>query len=67
MLTADVTVANNGLGNLVDLEHGVVRVRVQATTRVERKELPFQVGDAADAIESLITDGLEKTQQRFNS
>lgn len=40
VLTADVTVANNGLGNLVDLENGVVRVRVQATTRVERKELP---------------------------
>ncbi|GAA1438496.1 aminoacyl-tRNA hydrolase [Mycobacterium cookii] len=34
---------------------------------VERKELPFQVGDAADAVESLITEGLEKTQQRFNS
>ena len=33
----------------------------------ERKELPFQVGDAADAVESLVTDGLEKTQQRFNS
>ncbi len=34
---------------------------------VERKELPFQIGDAADAVESLLTDGLEKTQQRFNS
>ena len=34
---------------------------------VERKELPFQVSDAADAVESLIIDGLEKTQQRFNS
>lgn len=34
---------------------------------VERKELPFQVSDAADAVESLITDGLERTQQRFNS
>jgi PTH1 family peptidyl-tRNA hydrolase len=33
----------------------------------ERKELPFQVSDAADAVESLIADGLEKTQQRFNS
>ena len=33
----------------------------------ERKELPFQVSDAADAVESLISDGLEKTQQRFNS
>ena len=33
----------------------------------ERKELPFQVMDAADAVECLITEGLEKTQQRFNS
>ncbi|WP_141004074.1 aminoacyl-tRNA hydrolase [Nocardioides humi] len=33
----------------------------------ERKELPFQVDTAADAVESLIADGLEKTQQRFNS
>ncbi|HWJ68044.1 MAG TPA: aminoacyl-tRNA hydrolase [Nocardioides sp.] len=33
---------------------------------VERKELPFQVDSAADAVESLIADGLEKTQQRFN-
>lgn len=32
----------------------------------ERKELPFQVDSAADAVESLITDGLELTQQRFN-
>lgn len=34
---------------------------------VERKELPFQVIEAADAVECLITDGLDKTQQRFNS
>ena len=33
----------------------------------ERKVLPFQVDTAADAVESLVTDGLEKTQQRFNS
>jgi PTH1 family peptidyl-tRNA hydrolase len=33
----------------------------------ERKELPFQVDSAADAVESLITKGLEATQQRFNS
>lgn len=33
----------------------------------ERKELPFQVVEAADAVECLIADGLEKTQQRFNS
>jgi PTH1 family peptidyl-tRNA hydrolase len=34
---------------------------------VERKELPFHVVDAADAVECLVTEGLEKTQQRFNS
>lgn len=33
----------------------------------ERKELPFQVYDAADAVESLVTHGLAETQQRFNS
>lgn len=33
----------------------------------ERKELPFQVGDAADAIEMLIDKGLAEAQQRFNS
>jgi len=33
----------------------------------ERKELSFQIDTAADAVESLISDGLEKTQQRFNS
>ena len=32
----------------------------------ERKELPFQVMEAADAVECLVTEGLEKTQQRFN-
>jgi PTH1 family peptidyl-tRNA hydrolase len=33
---------------------------------VERKELPFQVDTAADAVECLVTEGLEKTQQKFN-
>ena len=33
----------------------------------ERKELPFQVDRAADAVESLSTVGLSETQQRFNS
>jgi PTH1 family peptidyl-tRNA hydrolase len=33
----------------------------------ERKILPFQIDRAADAVETLITDGLEKTQSRFNS
>jgi PTH1 family peptidyl-tRNA hydrolase len=33
----------------------------------ERKVLPLQVDTAADAVESLINEGLEKTQSRFNS
>jgi PTH1 family peptidyl-tRNA hydrolase len=33
----------------------------------ERKELPFQIAEAADAVESLVSEGLEKTQSRFNS
>ncbi|MCY7397002.1 MAG: aminoacyl-tRNA hydrolase [Nocardioides sp.] len=33
----------------------------------ERKDLPFQVDKAADAVESLLLTGLEKTQQQFNS
>lgn len=33
----------------------------------ERKELPFQVDLAADAVESLITNGLAETQSRYNS
>ena len=36
-------------------------------TASERKLLPFGIDRAADAVESLITDGLEKTQARFNS
>lgn len=33
----------------------------------ERAELPLQVGDAADAVECLVDQGLAQTQQRFNS
>ena len=40
---------------------------LSAYSRVEQKELPFQVGTAADAVESLIREGLESTQQRYNS
>jgi PTH1 family peptidyl-tRNA hydrolase len=32
----------------------------------ERKELEINVVEAADAVESLVADGLEQTQQRFN-
>lgn len=33
----------------------------------ERKLLSFQIDKAADAVESLVTEGLEKTQGTFNS
>jgi peptidyl-tRNA hydrolase, PTH1 family len=33
----------------------------------ERKMLPFQVDKAADAVESLLTEGLSTTQSRFNT
>jgi PTH1 family peptidyl-tRNA hydrolase len=33
----------------------------------ERRQLPLQVSTAADAVEILVTEGLEKTQSRFNS
>jgi len=33
----------------------------------ERKELPLQVDTAADAVETLVSEGLERTQQKFNS
>jgi PTH1 family peptidyl-tRNA hydrolase len=32
----------------------------------ERKELDINLVEAADAVESLVADGLEQTQQRFN-
>ena len=35
-------------------------------TATERKDLEINVVEAADAVESLVADGLEKTQQRFN-
>ncbi|CCH78334.1 peptidyl-tRNA hydrolase [Nostocoides japonicum T1-X7] len=33
----------------------------------ERKELPFLLDDAADAVEALVRDGLLEAQQRFHS
>lgn len=33
----------------------------------ERKVVPFTVDTAADAVESLVLEGLERTQQKFNS
>ena len=33
----------------------------------ERKDLPFAVDRTADAVESLLTDGLEVTQSKYNS
>jgi PTH1 family peptidyl-tRNA hydrolase len=36
-------------------------------TAAERKELPLVVGRAADAVEMLLADGLEPTQNRFHA
>jgi peptidyl-tRNA hydrolase, PTH1 family len=36
-------------------------------TAAERKAVPLQVSNAADAVESLLEVGLERTQARFNS
>jgi PTH1 family peptidyl-tRNA hydrolase len=36
-------------------------------TATERTTLPLQVGRAADAVETLVLEGLEATQGRFNS
>jgi len=33
----------------------------------ERKDLPWLVDQAADAVEALLTDGLEAAQQRFHT
>ncbi len=40
---------------------------LSAYSAAERKELAFQIDDAADAVESLMTEGLAATQTRFNS
>ena len=39
---------------------------LQDYSSVEKKILPFQVDRAADAVESLLTEGLDKTQNVFN-
>ena len=39
---------------------------LKAFNGAERKELPLLVEEAADAVESLMTQGLETTQQAFN-
>jgi PTH1 family peptidyl-tRNA hydrolase len=33
----------------------------------ERKELPFLIGDAADAVEMIATDGLTAAQLKFHT
>jgi len=40
---------------------------LKAWASVERKELPLLVSDAADAVELLLAEGLERAQNRFNS
>jgi len=68
--------ASLGTGDFYRVRAGIGRPRgrqdvadfvLSDYSSVERKELPFQVDNAADAVETLITEGLERTQQRFNS
>lgn len=44
----------------------VARFVLSDYSAAERRELPFQLMDAADAVECLVTEGLATTQQRFN-
>jgi hypothetical protein len=49
--------------------HGSTEVHdhvLKGFSAAERKELPFLVVEAADAVESLISKGLEPTQAAFN-
>lgn len=39
---------------------------LKSYSAAERKELPFQIDAAADAVECLVAHGLAETQQRFN-
>lgn len=36
-------------------------------SRAERKELPFLIGDAADAVEAIVRDGLPAAMNKFNT
>ena len=38
----------------------------EVRSQTERAELPLLVDTAADAVETLVLEGLEATQQRFN-
>lgn len=40
---------------------------LRAFTTTERKELPFWLSDAADAVELLLTEGLQTAQQRVHT
>jgi PTH1 family peptidyl-tRNA hydrolase len=63
--TGDFFRARVGVGR----PHGSTEVHdhvLKAFTAAERKELPFLVVETADAVESLISRGLEPTQAQFN-
>jgi PTH1 family peptidyl-tRNA hydrolase len=40
---------------------------LRSFSTTERKELPFLLSDAADAVELLVREGLEVTQRRFHA
>ena len=47
--------------------HGPGGFVLRDFSAAERKELDLQVDRAADAVEPLVTDGLERTQNAFNT
>ena len=65
--TGDFYRVRLGIGRPSSSRQDVADFVLSNYSSVERKELPFQVDMAADAVESLITEGLERAQQRFNS
>ena len=40
---------------------------LKAFTAAERKDLPILVGDAADAVEQIVAEGLTPAQNRFHA
>jgi peptidyl-tRNA hydrolase, PTH1 family len=56
-----------GVGRPTNPRHDPADWVLEDFAPVERKELPFHVDRAADAVEALLRDGLEKAQNAFNS
>ena len=64
--TGDFHRVRVGIGRPPRRQNPADILRAHKATR-DRKELPFQVDTAADAVECLVEKGLAEAQQRFNS